>query len=173
MISKVRIKDRSDTAWNLTKYETIHYGLKEEFVRVLRFYVKLACLLTFLLLVSSTSLGFFSLFYRSSNQTQELDDRFENIEFKLNLIHNNAKFFLEVMHHQKANNLEWIIVVLILAECILMCIEMSGFGESFFRFLFGFVPFYPSASPAVQIVSTTPAIVNGELHIMDDDVNNK
>jgi uncharacterized Rmd1/YagE family protein len=32
MISKVRIKDRSDTAWNLTKYETIHYGLKEEFV---------------------------------------------------------------------------------------------------------------------------------------------
>jgi uncharacterized Rmd1/YagE family protein len=33
MISKVRIKDRSDTAWNLTKYETIHYGLKEEFVR--------------------------------------------------------------------------------------------------------------------------------------------
>ena len=173
MISKVRIKDRSDTAWNLTKYETIHYGLKEEFVRVLRFYVKLACLLTVLLFVSSTSFGFFSLFYRSTNQTQELDDRFENIEFKLNLIHNNAKFFLEVMHHQKANNLEWIIVVLILAECILMCIEMSGFGESFFRFLFGFVPFYPSASPAVQIVSTTPAIVNGELHIMDDDVNNK
>jgi uncharacterized Rmd1/YagE family protein len=34
MISKVRIKDRSDTAWNLTKYETIHYGLKEEFVRI-------------------------------------------------------------------------------------------------------------------------------------------
>lgn len=33
MISKVRIKDRSDTAWNMTKYETIHYGLKEEFVR--------------------------------------------------------------------------------------------------------------------------------------------
>jgi len=31
MISKIRIKDRSDTAWNLTKYETIHYGLKEEF----------------------------------------------------------------------------------------------------------------------------------------------
>lgn len=34
MISKVRIKDRSDTAWNLTKYESIHYGLKEEFVSV-------------------------------------------------------------------------------------------------------------------------------------------
>lgn len=31
MISKIRIKDRSDTAWNLTKYEKIHYGLKDEF----------------------------------------------------------------------------------------------------------------------------------------------
>lgn len=74
------------------------------------------------------------------------------------------------MHHQKANNLEWIIVVLILAECILMCIEMSGFGESFFRFILG--PFYPAA-PAVQIVSATPRrpVVNGELHITDDDVN--
>jgi uncharacterized Rmd1/YagE family protein len=38
MISKVRIKDRSDTAWNLTKYEPIHYGLKEEFVRQLCYF---------------------------------------------------------------------------------------------------------------------------------------
>jgi hypothetical protein len=110
-------------------------------------------------------------FVAGDHETQELDDRFENIEFKLNLIHNNAKFFLEVMHHQKANNLEWIIVALILAECILMCIEMSGFGESFFRLIFGFVPFYPSA-PAAQIVTTTPTpVVDGELHIMDDSVN--
>jgi hypothetical protein len=73
------------------------------------------------------------------------------------------------MHHQKANNLEWIIVVLILAECILMCIEMSGFGESFFRLILG--PFYPSA-PAVQIISTTPSpVIDGELHITDDTVN--
>jgi hypothetical protein len=61
---------------------------------------------------------------------KEIDDRFENIEFKLNLIQQNAKFFLEVLHHQKSNNLEWIIAILILAECILMCIEMSGLGES-------------------------------------------
>ena len=94
MISKIRIKDRSDTAWNLTKYETIHYGLKEEF---------------------------------------EIDDRFEHIEFKLNLIQQNAKFFLQVLQHQKSNNLEWIIVVLILAECILMCVEMSGLGEPLFQ----------------------------------------
>lgn len=94
MISKIRIKDRSDTAWNLTKYEAIHYGLKEEF---------------------------------------EIDDRFEHIEFKLNLIQQNAKFFLQVLQHQKSNNLEWIIVVLILAECVLMCVEMSGLGEPLFQ----------------------------------------
>jgi uncharacterized Rmd1/YagE family protein len=94
MISKVRILDRSDTAWNLIQYETIHYGLKEEF---------------------------------------EIDDRFENIEFKLNLIEKNAKFFMEVMHSQKSSNLEWCIVVLIALECFLMCVEMSGSGEPLFR----------------------------------------
>ena len=31
LISKIRLKDRSDTAWNNSKYENIHYGLKEEF----------------------------------------------------------------------------------------------------------------------------------------------
>jgi uncharacterized Rmd1/YagE family protein len=48
MISKVRIKDRSDTAWNLTKYETIHYGLKEEFVRSTT-----SCFLSLFLLVAT------------------------------------------------------------------------------------------------------------------------
>jgi hypothetical protein len=79
---------------------------------------------------------------------KEIDDRFENIEFKLNLIQQNAKFFLEVLHHQKSNNLEWIIAILILLECILMCIEMSGLGEavlpdmlqSAFGGIFGFMP---------------------------------
>lgn len=71
---------------------------------------------------------------------QELDDRFENIEFKLNLIQNNAKFFLEVLHHQKSNNLEWIIVALILAECVLMCIEMSGMGHVLFSAVGGILP---------------------------------
>jgi uncharacterized Rmd1/YagE family protein len=31
MVSKTRLKDRSDTAWTMTRYETIHYGLKSEF----------------------------------------------------------------------------------------------------------------------------------------------
>jgi uncharacterized Rmd1/YagE family protein len=91
MISKIRIKDRSDTAWNLTKYEDIHYALRDEF---------------------------------------EIDDRFDHIEFKLNLIQQNAKFFLEVLQSQKSNSLEWIIVALIAVECVIMCTDMSGLGES-------------------------------------------
>lgn len=99
MISRVRIKDRSETAWNLVKYEDIHYGMKEEF---------------------------------------EIDDRFDQIEFKLNLIQQNAKFFLNMLQDKKSNSLEWTIVVLILLECVLMCIEMSGAGEPLFQSLVKF-----------------------------------
>jgi len=91
MIGKIRIKDRSDTAWNLTKYEKIHYEMKEEF---------------------------------------EIDERFSQIEFKLNLIQQNAKFFVEVMQSQKSNTLEWLIVWLIAVECGIMCVDMSGMGEA-------------------------------------------
>uniref|UniRef100_A0A7S1Z270 Uncharacterized protein n=1 Tax=Ditylum brightwellii TaxID=49249 RepID=A0A7S1Z270_9STRA len=63
----------------------------------------------------------------------EIEDRFEHIEFKLNLIQQNAKFFLEVLHAQKTNSLEWIIIVLISFECSLMCLEMSGLGGTFFQ----------------------------------------
>jgi uncharacterized Rmd1/YagE family protein len=101
MISKIRIKDRSDTVWNMTKYEKIHYGLKEEF---------------------------------------EIDGRFDHIEFKLDLIQQNAKFFLELVQSQKSNSLEWIIVVLILLECGLMCLEMAGLGEPLFHFIGSMVP---------------------------------
>ena len=107
MISKIRLKDRSDTAWNLTRYESIHYGLKEEF---------------------------------------EIDGRFENVEFKLNLIQQNAKFFIEVLQTQKSNSLEWIIVVLILTECVLMCIEMAGLGEPIFLKLREILPSLPQWS---------------------------
>jgi uncharacterized Rmd1/YagE family protein len=93
MVSKLGIKDRSDTAWNLSQYEDIHQGMKEEF---------------------------------------EINIRFKHIEFKLDLIQQNAKFFLEVLHNQKSNTLEWIIIVLIGFECMLMCADMSGFGPVFF-----------------------------------------
>jgi uncharacterized Rmd1/YagE family protein len=66
---------------------------------------------------------------------KEIDDRFDQIEYKLNLIQQNAKFFLEVMQSQKSNSLEWIIVLLIGVECVIMCIDMSGMGEPFFKSL--------------------------------------
>jgi uncharacterized Rmd1/YagE family protein len=62
----------------------------------------------------------------------EIDSRFENIEFKLNLIQQNAKFFLEMLNDQKGNTLEWVIIVLIMFECILMIMEMSGAGDVVF-----------------------------------------
>ncbi len=67
MIAKLGIKDRSDTAWNMSQYERIHEGMKHEF---------------------------------------EIESRFEYIEFKLNLIQQNAKFFLEILHNQKTDTLE-------------------------------------------------------------------
>ena len=52
----------------------------------------------------------------------------QDIEFKLNLIQQNSKFFLEVLHAQKSNTLEWVIIVLIGFECVLMILDMSGAG---------------------------------------------
>jgi len=66
----------------------------------------------------------------------DIDQRFEHIEFKLNLIQQNAKFFLEVMATNKSTTLEWIIIILILFECILMCLEMSGAGPALFGYIF-------------------------------------
>ena len=89
MLTKLRVKERSDTAWNFVQYDRVYEGLKEEF---------------------------------------ELDERFSHVTFKLNLIQQNAKFFLDILHNQKSNTLEWIIIVLIGFECALMCLDMSGLG---------------------------------------------
>ena len=99
-LTKVGIKDRVDTAWNLSQYENVSEGMREEF---------------------------------------DIDRRFDHIEFKLNLIQQNAKFFLEVLANQKSDSLEWIIIVLITLECVLMCVEMSGMGEALFAYLGSFV----------------------------------
>lgn len=60
--------------------------------------------------------------------SKKIESRFDHIEFKLNLIAQNAKFFLEILHNQKTNTLEWIIIVLITFECALMILDMSGMG---------------------------------------------
>jgi len=91
MVSKFGLKDRSDTAWNLSQYDAVYQGMKEEF---------------------------------------EIDYRFDDVEFKLDIIQQNAKFFLEILHNQKSNSLEWIIIGLISLECCLMCLDMSGLGAT-------------------------------------------
>lgn len=63
----------------------------------------------------------------------EIEQRFDNIELKLDMIQQNAKFFLEILHNQKTNTLEWVIIVLIAFECGLMVLEMSGLGASLFE----------------------------------------
>lgn len=62
----------------------------------------------------------------------EILERFEHIEFKLDLIQQNAKFFMEVLHNQKSYALEWTIAALISFECLLMILEMSGSGAPMF-----------------------------------------
>ncbi len=70
----------------------------------------------------------------------EIESRFEHIEFKLNLIQQNAKFFLEMLNDKKSNSLEWTIIVLIMFECILMIMEMSGLGPTLFKEILQLVP---------------------------------
>ena len=111
MISKLGIKERSDTAWNLTRYTQVHEGMKDEF---------------------------------------EIEHRFDNIEFKLDMIQQNAKFFLEMLHSQKTNTLEWIIIVLILFECILMCLEMSGLGTPVFESIANILPESKPPTPSAK-----------------------
>ena len=94
LISKLRIKGRSQIAWDQGEYEVIHSGMTMEF---------------------------------------DIDDRFELIQFKLDLIQQNSKLFLEVIQHQKSASLEYIIVVLIGFECVLMCLDMSGQGAVLFE----------------------------------------
>jgi hypothetical protein len=58
---------------------------------------------------------------------------------------------MEVLHHESSNNLEWIIVVLILAECILMIVEMSGNSTIFFQTISNFLSFSSSSTAPASI----------------------
>lgn len=56
----------------------------------------------------------------------EVEDRFQKMEFKLNLVQLNTKFFLEILANQKSNALEWIIIVLISLEIIVSSLELCN-----------------------------------------------
>jgi len=65
----------------------------------------------------------------------ELEGRFSDLEFKLNLIQNNAKFFLEMNAEQKSSRSELVIIALIAVECVLMVADMSGAGTRIFSWM--------------------------------------
>ncbi|CAM6121410.1 unnamed protein product [Calypogeia fissa] len=46
----------------------------------------------------------------------ELDERFESLDFKLNIIQHNVRFFLEILQNRKSDTLEWIIILLITGD---------------------------------------------------------
>lgn len=48
----------------------------------------------------------------------ELDDRFENLHFKLELIGKQLTFNLEILQNRKSDSLEWIIIALISVEIL-------------------------------------------------------
>jgi len=86
------------------------------------------------------NLAIYERIYDEMKDEFEIDLRFDRLEYKLNLIQQNAKFFLEIKHHEKSNSLEWIIIVLIAFECVLMVLEMSGIGPIFFEEAFTYIP---------------------------------
>ena len=55
----------------------------------------------------------------------ELQLRFDHLHFKLDLIHDNAKFFLEVLATRRGEWLEWMIIVLIGAEIMLSLYDIN------------------------------------------------
>lgn len=51
----------------------------------------------------------------------ELDERFESLDFKLNIIQHNVRFFLDILQNRKSDTLEWIIILLIAGE---ICVSL-------------------------------------------------
>ena len=55
----------------------------------------------------------------------ELEDRFEHLDYKLNLIQTQVKFYLDILQNRKSDTLEWIIIVLISMEICVSLYDMS------------------------------------------------
>lgn len=55
----------------------------------------------------------------------EIDQRFKDLSLKLEIIRDNTKFCLEMMHNQKASQLEWTIIILIAVEIVIGLLGLS------------------------------------------------
>ena len=49
----------------------------------------------------------------------EVEERFQRLSLKMELMQNNVKYFLEILQNRKSDTLEWIIIILIAGEIIL------------------------------------------------------
>ncbi|KAK9810680.1 hypothetical protein WJX73_010262 [Symbiochloris irregularis] len=54
----------------------------------------------------------------------EIEDRYENLQLKLNMVQDNFRYFLELIQNQKSDLLEWIIIILIGGEISLNLYEL-------------------------------------------------
>jgi uncharacterized Rmd1/YagE family protein len=55
----------------------------------------------------------------------ELTGRFEHLDYKLDLIQTQAKFYLDIIQNQKSDTLEWTIIVLIAIEICVSLYDIS------------------------------------------------
>eukprot|EP00607_Mallomonas_marina_P011203 CAMPEP_0182423528 /NCGR_PEP_ID=MMETSP1167-20130531/9564_1 /TAXON_ID=2988 /ORGANISM="Mallomonas Sp, Strain CCMP3275" /LENGTH=289 /DNA_ID=CAMNT_0024602599 /DNA_START=88 /DNA_END=957 /DNA_ORIENTATION=+ len=55
----------------------------------------------------------------------EVEQRYKDLSLKLDIVHNNSRFFLEMIQHQHSNKLEWIIIVLIGVEIVIGVASLS------------------------------------------------
>ncbi len=55
-----------------------------------------------------------------------MENRFETLDMKLNLVQDNLKYFLEILQNRKSDTLEWIIIILIGVEIVLSVYELGS-----------------------------------------------
>ena len=55
----------------------------------------------------------------------ELQRRFEHLDYKLDLIQTQAKFYLDIIQNQKSDTLEWTIIILIAIEICVSLYDIS------------------------------------------------
>ena len=56
----------------------------------------------------------------------DLIKRFENFDWKLDTIQQQAKFYLDIIQNQKSDFLEWTIIILIAIEICVSLYDMSS-----------------------------------------------
>ena len=68
--------------------------------------------------------GELSTLYTELRTEFEIQSRFNSLEIKLNLMQQSTTFLLEVLHNQKSDKLEWIIIILIMIEVVISLVEL-------------------------------------------------